>query len=104
MPRAQTELRLLGQLGAETSWSRTEDRPARTAAARAAADARFLREAGGDPQRAEHLRRAHFRRLALKSVRSRRLAREAREAIVTLIEAAEQAEAELAELEADGDA
>ena len=33
---------------------------------------RFLDEAGGDPVRAEHLRKAHFARMALKSVQARR--------------------------------
>jgi hypothetical protein len=97
MPKPHTERQLTAQLGAETSWSRTEDRTARTAAARAALDAHFLTEANGDPQRAAHLRRAHFHRLALKSVTSRRLAREARERATALTLAAQQAEAELAE-------
>ncbi|WP_418060765.1 hypothetical protein [Pimelobacter simplex] len=56
----------------EASWRKTSDRAARTAAARAARDAKFLEEAGGDPVRAEHLRKAHFSRLALKSHQARR--------------------------------
>lgn len=41
---------------------------------------KFLDEAGGDPQRAESLWKAHFQRLALKSAQARRRAREATEA------------------------
>lgn len=80
----------LGKLAAHTSWARTENRSARTANARAALDAKFLEQAGGDPIKAAHLRKAHFARLALKSAQARRKARE-------LTEAAEQAEAELSE-------
>jgi hypothetical protein len=35
-------------------------------------DAKFLAEADGDPVRAEHLRKAYFTRLALKSAQARR--------------------------------
>ena len=51
------------------------DRSARTAPARAALAQRFLDEAGGDPVRAEHIRRAYYARLALKSAQARRLRR-----------------------------
>jgi len=85
------ERSLAGQIAAETSWANTVDRSARTAPGRAAADARFLEQAGGDPVRAAHLRKAHYRRLALKSAQSRRRAKEA-------TRAAEAAEAELSEL------
>lgn len=61
-----------GRLGAHVSWANTEDRAARTAPARAALDAKFLEQAGGDPVRAAHLRKAHFQRLALKSAQARR--------------------------------
>jgi hypothetical protein len=37
----------------------------------------FLDKAGGDPVRAEHLRVAYYKRLALKSAQARRRAREA---------------------------
>lgn len=71
---------IIGRIGAHESWARTTDRTARTAKARLAADARFEREADPDgilePReralRAEHLRKAYFARLALKSVQSRR--------------------------------
>ena len=56
------------------SWANTKDRSARTAPARAALEQRFLDEAGGDPVRAAHLRKAYFQRLALKSAQSRRRA------------------------------
>ncbi|HIW29778.1 MAG TPA: hypothetical protein H9987_07170, partial [Candidatus Luteococcus avicola] len=63
----------------QMSWANTTDRTARTSKARAALDAKFLEQADGDPVRAEHLRRAHFARLALRSAQARRKAREARE-------------------------
>lgn len=66
------ERSLLGKIGGETSWANTVDRSARTAPARRALDAKFLAEAGGDPKRAEHLRKAYFARLALKSAQARR--------------------------------
>lgn len=79
---------LVASIAAHTSWANTEDRSARTAPARRALDQKFLDAAGGDPRRAENLRSAHFKRLALKSAQSRRRAREA-------TEAATAAEAEL---------
>jgi hypothetical protein len=66
---------LLGRIGAHVSWANTTDRSARTAPARAALAQRFLDEAGGDPVRAEHIRRAYYARLALKSAQARRLRR-----------------------------
>lgn len=95
MSRTASERRLVAQIAAYESWARTPNRTARTANARQALDAKFLEQAGGDPVRAESLRKAHFARLALKSAQSRRRAREA-------TEAAEAAEAELAS--AGGDA
>jgi hypothetical protein len=65
---------LIGAIGAHVSWAHTPDRTARTAPARAALDAKFLAAADGDPVRAEHLRKAHFKRLALKSAQARRKA------------------------------
>lgn len=67
-----SELSMLGRLGAHVSWANTADRSARTAPARAALEQKFLDEAGGDPVRATHLRKAHFARLALKSAQARR--------------------------------
>jgi hypothetical protein len=77
------ERALAGSIGAHMLWASTTDpaeRSAHTAPARAAFEARFLKEADGDPVRAEHLRRAHFQRLSLKAAHSRRKAREAAEA------------------------
>ena len=83
-----SERALQATIAAHASWANTPDRAARTAPARAARDAKFLEAAGGDPVRAEHLRKAHFARLALKSAQARRRARE-------LTEVAEAAEVEL---------
>lgn len=88
MPVPESERRLRARIASETSWALTPDRNARTAPARAALNQRFLDQAGGDPVRAEHLRRAHFARLALKSAQARRKVKE-------LTAEAEAAEAEL---------
>jgi hypothetical protein len=61
----------IGKIGAEVSWGNTENRSARTAPARAAHEAKFLEQAGGDPVRAAHLRKAHYQRMALKSAKVR---------------------------------
>lgn len=99
--RIPTERRLAAQIAAHESWAQTEDRSARTAPARSAMLAKFEQQA--DPEgkllpaerarRAEHLRKAHFQRLALKSAQSRRRAKEA-------TEAARSAEAELRQIQA----
>lgn len=68
---AESERTLRARIAAHESWAATEDRTARTAPARAALDAKFLAEAGGDPVRAQHLRKAYFQRLALKSAQAR---------------------------------
>lgn len=76
----RTNLRALyGSIGAHESWARTQDRSARTAAARQAFRDRFEREV--DPEgvlspaersrRAEHARRAYYRRLAAASAKAR---------------------------------
>lgn len=70
-----TELSLAGRIAAHASWAQTVDRSARTAPARAALDAKFLAQADGDPVRAASYRKAHFARLALRSVQSRRRVR-----------------------------
>lgn len=70
----------IAKLAAHTSWAKTEDRSARTQAARDGLLAKFEREVdpGGvlDPAeraaRAESARRAHYQRLALKSAQARR--------------------------------
>ena len=90
-----TESRLHAQIAAHISWANTADRAARTANARAARDQKFLDLAGGDPVRAEHLRKAHFAKLALKSAQARRKIKEQ-----TAV--AEAAEAELKQAGGDG--
>jgi flagellar biosynthesis GTPase FlhF len=84
------ERRLHASANAHLSWANTQNRSARTAPARAARDQKFLEQAGGDPVRAAHLRKAYFAKLAAKSAQARRRVRE-------LTETAEQAEAGLAE-------
>src|SRR5215470_3461580 len=94
MPRASTppdERKLHAQIAAHESWARTTDRSARTAPARQALYDKFLAEADGDPDRAEHLRKAYYLRLALKSARARRRA-------AGLLAEAARAEMELADL------
>lgn len=88
MPVSASERQLAASIAAHESWAATPDRSARTAPARRALDAKFLEQAGGDPKRAESLRSAYYKRLALKSAQSRRRAREA-------TAAARAAEAEL---------
>ncbi len=95
MPATPSERSLRGRIAAHESWGNTPDRSARTAPARAALDAKFLDQAGGDPVRAEHLRRAYFQRLALKSAQSRRRAAEARALAADLDREADGAEGEL---------
>lgn len=95
-----TTRRLAAQVAAHTSWAGTSDRAARTAAARAALQARF--ESDVDPhhlldpeeraRRAGHARSAYMSRLALASHASRQRAAE-------LIATAEAAEAEVGELQ-----
>jgi hypothetical protein len=72
---------LRAKLAAHSSWANTLDPTSRTAKARAAANARFEAEArekhpdASDEQVAriaEHLRKAHFSRLALRSAQARR--------------------------------
>lgn len=78
MSRAEKSLR--GQIAAHESWSRTTDRAARTANARKAMLDKFDRLVDPDgtlapaerARRAEHARKAHFKRLALKSAQARR--------------------------------
>jgi hypothetical protein len=86
MPRTESEKRLAAALAAHTSWAKTDDRVARTSPARAALEQKFIDEAGGDPIRAEHLRKAHYARMALKSAQARRKAKE-QTAIAEAVEA-----------------
>ena len=66
------ERSLRGTLASHQSWANTENRTERTAPARKALDAKFLAEAGGDPKRAESLRKAYYARLAFLSAKARR--------------------------------
>jgi hypothetical protein len=75
------EVRILrARLGAHASWANTLDPTSRTAKARAAADGRFERQAremhpeANEEQVArvaEHLRKAHYQRMGLKSAMAR---------------------------------
>ena len=74
------ERRLRASLASHASWAKTDDRSARTAAARRKFDERFEREV--DPEgvlspaertrRAANARKAYYARLALKSAQARR--------------------------------
>ncbi|MGO9354120.1 MAG: hypothetical protein ACLP3C_26010 [Mycobacterium sp.] len=73
MPELSPELRTLrARIAAHDSWAHTPDRRKRTANARKAFEGKFLAEAGGDPVKAEHLRKAYYARLAYKSAQARR--------------------------------
>ncbi len=63
---------LQARIAAHESWARTENRSARTAAARRALEDKFLAQAGGDPQRAASARKAYYLRLAQKSAAARK--------------------------------
>ena len=70
-----------GRAGAHASWANTEDRTARTAAARAKALRRFEEQVDPDgvldpverAVRAEHARKAYMLKLAMASAKARRL-------------------------------
>jgi hypothetical protein len=66
------ERALARKAAALTSWGNTVNRTARTEPARTAFEEKFLAEAGGDPVRAESLRKAHYAKMAYKSARARR--------------------------------
>ncbi len=80
MPLTPTERTIRSQIAAHESWARTPDRSARTANARKAMLDKFEHQVDPDgtlpaaerARRAEHARKAHFKRLALKSARARR--------------------------------
>lgn len=100
-----SERSLLARLASHSSWAKTEDRSARTEAARQAFRDRFEQQV--DPEgtldpderarRAENARKAFYTRLALKSVRSRRRAAESRRAAARFEEEAVEATAALRE-------
>ena len=66
-------------MAAHESWAQTQDRTARTAPGRRAADARFLKLAGGDVKRAQSLRQAHYLRMHQKSLAVRLAQKAARD-------------------------
>ncbi|UQE74636.1 hypothetical protein MYK68_18275 [Gordonia sp. PP30] len=100
MALTPTERALRAEIAAHESWARTPDRAARTAPARKAALDRFEKQVDPDgtlppaerARRAEHARKAYFKRLALKSAQARRKSRE-------FAETAAAAERELAQAE-----
>lgn len=108
-----SEKSLRGRIAAHESWSRTPDRAARTANARRALLDRFEKQVDPDgvlpvaerQRRADHARKAHFSRLALRSASSRRKAAELKATVdaraAELNAEAAAAEAELAELGGD---
>jgi len=67
---------------AHMSWAKTENRTARTAKGRQALEDKFLAEAGGDPKRAESVRKAYYARMALNSAKARRRKNADRQAVV----------------------
>jgi hypothetical protein len=75
-----SERSLRAQIAAHESWAHTEDRAARTAKARQASLDRFEDHVDPDrklspaerTKRAENARKAHFKRMALKSAKARR--------------------------------
>ena len=89
MVRGQSD-RLHAAAASHLSWAHTEDRTARTAPGRAAFEQKFLDEAGGDPVKAEHLRKAYFLRLTATRLAAK-AKRDAR------ARAAEEREADVAE-------
>lgn len=81
MPASEFEKSQQHRVNAHRSWANTVDRTKRTAPARAALEAKFLREADGDPKRAKALRKAYYANLVLKSVQARRRRSEHRKAV-----------------------
>lgn len=80
-PKGHPDNSLISSLAQDVRWAGVDDRTAATAPARDAFNERFLREArekfGNLPERelavrAEHLRKAYYKRLALKSAQARR--------------------------------
>ncbi|MFJ9365426.1 hypothetical protein ACIRRA_13540 [Nocardia sp. NPDC101769] len=71
---------LQARIAAHASWAKTDDRAARTAKARKAMESKFEKQVDPDgvlppderARRAEHARKAHYTRLALKSAQARR--------------------------------
>ena len=95
------ERHLAASIAAHESWAHTSDRAARTAPARAALMAKFEEQIDPDGKlppderriRADHLKAAYFKRLALRSAKARRAR--------SIIAEGEAAEAELNALGGD---
>lgn len=68
---SREEMAARGRIGGLTTASR-HDMSEIASRARRGLDAKFLREADGDPQRAAVLRKLYFARLTLASIRARR--------------------------------
>lgn len=110
MPSPDPTVRtMLASAAAHALWASVDDPAARTAAMRQASDDRFIplaREKYGDlpddelARRAEHLRKAHYKLMAARSVLARKAKAEARKAT----RKAHRAETGLAELEQQGGA
>lgn len=75
LPQTPSQRRLFASELAHLSWAKTENRTERTANARAKFEQRFLDQAGGDPVKAAHLRKAFYANLARKSAAARRRAK-----------------------------
>ncbi len=80
-PKGHPDSSLISTYGNHLRWAAVDDRSAATAPARAAFAGRFIRDARerfGDlppdelAYRAEHLRKAYYARLALRSAQARR--------------------------------
>jgi hypothetical protein len=67
----ESESIMRAQIAAHASWAQTEDRAARTLPARRGLEAKFLREADGDPVKAESLRKEFYKRMQLASAKAR---------------------------------
>lgn len=86
MSLTDSERKLRAEIAAHESWASTPDRSERTAPARRAFAEQFERQVDPDgilepaerTRRAESARKAHYKRLALKSAKARRLKAEAR--------------------------
>ena len=72
LPTDPIEHALAASYGSYKSWAGTADRAARTRPAREGLEQKWLTMADGDPTRAQHYRMAHYRRMQLESLRSRR--------------------------------
>lgn len=110
MALTPAERRMRSQLGAHAQWARTDDRTARTAAARAAFHKRFERQVDPDgvldpaerAKRAEHARQAHMLKLAMASAKARRLRAQVAEIETDLADEDPEVLAEAEQLAAEG--